>query len=812
MAAQERVAGQFHTLMAIDSDVVHMAAFPLEHLSLGSVFHAWGPLRDRADHVKSATRETNAPVRLAAIEQIFLLDAARIPLLTTLALAEYIFRWHAPDDCFKSYAVLPPHALEWDRARQRAKGIAAQWHETLPNYVRTEDITRIIGNDTDSAHIAASLLDRMPETLSVLFPAQLRADHADRTLFEFELAGLVGKLDRFPKSLPGFDELLSSPEAGFLQSKIVEFLIRDAMKSPGLSMLSERERENAVSLLNKRLTSDARVLTWLHQVNLNPSTQTHLELEGEAKPFRAILVTASAKVWRAAREFGLAASCLRSPTAYLGEGRFFDWAFKGLVGDDNPLYSKLRRGLLSQWLEPLVVSGRNTVQSAKAAVPDTTYLECVHEWERLMSHLATSLNLASPTSGLQRAISQAASDGGGRDLVEVLTAQLSQKIVSVTLRLSQSANETGLRAPSFSSVLTRNLPPVLLGPVYDGAEAVLSRIRSDDLGDEALRNQVIGAITGLQPKPRAGKDGQIARDYLQAILMSLLWMRLGQWSKARDVVRSAVGFVVSMKDKSISATANVDPWDINGDEALYLLAVTGRLAAKNRDDIFEAQAALLASAELDKLAGTQREGYTDLRFAAEEQSRGVAEVLFASSSNLPFDALGALRLELVLHAFDGEQWEEVRKPWLATAIGVHQSPAQAPNLSYARSYALQQMYCAVLMRFMLAYAPLHELVTERSKRHRAVANSVHAEFVRFSMACGAGNVSCVADSTTPRQIRAAYQCWTDKGQRGKDSGKLLREQFGQLLNTTTGNENGAAGVDQRRTEWMHRQLAKGWLV
>lgn len=802
MVAQEKSADQFHTLMAIDSDVVHMAAFPLEQLTPGSVFHAWSPLRKQANLVTNATRERDTVGRLAGIEQIFERDAARIPLLTTLALSEYIFRWRAPDDGFKSYAILPPHEYEWNQARRKARSIAVEWHDTLPDRVRTSDISRIIGKNTHAVDIAGRLLDQMPETLSVLFPAQLRADHADRTLYEFELGGVVAKLDKFPKGLPPFDKVIDSTEARFVQERIFEFLCADAMHSPVLQRLTKRNQQVQVDRIKKTLERDARVLTWLQQVNLNPGNQIALELGGETKNLRAILITASARVGRAARQFGLAETCLRSPVAYLGEGRFFDWAFKGLIDDENELFANLRRGRLSQWLEPLVAPRLRGSTSDHIAGHDATYLSCVHEWERLMSHLATSLNLASPTSGLQRAIAEAASGSSGRELVDELTALLSRKIVDVTLRLSQTANETGLRSPAASSTLQRNLPPVILDR-YPGAEELLDEIRTSDLAGEQIRNQLIERIISLKTKGPSGQNEHVARDYLQTVLMSLLWMRLGQWSKARDVVRSAVGFALAVDEKASTVRVEVEPDDIRGDEALYLLAVTGRLAARSAEDIMEAHAALR---EAERLRGN---GRTDLRFVAEDQSLGVAEMLFSNLTETTTGALGALRLDLILHVFGSDQWKALRQPWrqVSASAAAYWFPT---DRAYADSYALQQMYCAVLMRYMLAYAPSHESASDIGKRHRMAVTLILDEFACFATACSPGVSACVVDSATSQQVRAAYLCWTDPRQRDLDAGKLLRMQFRQFLQDDDGN--GISGMDLRRTEWMYRRLAKGWLI
>ena len=802
MAEQEKVADQFHTLMAVDLDVVHMAAFPPEDLNVGSVFHAWAPLRTLSNQVRRATRQADTAGRLQGIVQIFAMDAARIPLLTTIALAEYIFRWRAPDDGFKSYAILPPHEVEWNLICRQGRDIAQRWHENLPNRVRPDDIRRIIGDETDMSQVAGRLLDQMPETLSVLFPAQLRADYADRTLHEMDIAGVVAMLDRFPHGLPKFELVLESSEAKFIEDKIFDHLFQDAMRSPALQSLSQDRQARIVETLKKALHRDARVLTWLQQINLNPGKQFTLELDGKSKKLRAILITASARVWRAARTFGLAEACLRSPIAYLGEGRFFDWAFKDLIGDENQLLATLRHGKLSQWLEPLVSSPVRTPINEKPASVDQTYLSCVHEWERLMSHLATSLNLSSPTSGLQRAIATSTNRPDGRELVDEVTALLSQKIVDVTLRLSQKANVTGLRDPTAGNVLSRNLPPVMLEP-YSGAEAVLAMIRNNNLVDEKTRNEVIERIVGLKTKVPSGQDAHIAQDYLQTVLMSLLWMRLGQWSKARDVVRSAVGFARSIEEKPATVSIEVVPGDIRGDEALYLLAVTGRLAAKESEDLVDAHAALRLAEHLST------DGKEDLRFQAEEQSRGIAEMLFSESAESSSGPLGALRLDLILHLFDSERWQAMRIAWQEIQAP-EQLKAPVAGKLYSDSYVLQQMYCAVLMRYMLAYAPLHGGVDGKGTQHRVSVGRIFAEFARFGNLCGSGNMSCVADSSTSTQVRAAYLCWLDPVHRSDEAGTLLREQFRQTLEQEGGSI--ASGLDRRRTDWLYRRLAKGWII
>lgn len=803
MAEQERKADQFHTLLAVDSDVVHMAAFPVENLGLGSVFHAWGPLKSLSGEVQRATRKDDPTGRLTGIDQIFSTNAARIALLTTIALTEYIFRWRTPDDGLKSYAILPSHEFEWDHVRRQGHDLAARWHDSLPSRVRASDIRRIIEDKTDTGDIAGRLLDQMPETLSVLFPAQLRADHGDRTLHEMEISGVVARLEKFPHAISDFHEVISSTEAKFVEDSIFEFLFQDAMRSPALNRLSEKQRTQAVEPIKKAVSRDARVLTWLQQINLNPGNQKILELDGETKKLRAILITASARVWRAARQFGLAETCLRSPIAYLGEGRFFDWAFKDLISDDDLLFATLRRGKLSQWLEPLVGMTSNKPIQNQPPIVDQAYLSCVHEWERLMSHLATSLNLSSPTSGLQRAIAEATSGTGGRELVDELTALLTKKIVDASLQLSKNANVTGLHDPAGQNVLWRNLPPVMLNE-YPGAEVILNSIQNDALANELVRNDLIEQIIRLETTVPQGQDEHIARDYLQTVLMSLLWMRMGQWGKARDVLKSAVGFALSVEDnRSYRAKVAVEHGDIRGDEALYLLAVTGRLAATGIDDLIEAHAALRLAEQLCVDAKDSP------RFLAEEQSRGVAEMLFSPNMETLAAALSTVRLDLILNLFQGEPWQTLRAPWREEANSEPRGGTPITKL-YSDSYALQQMYCAVLMRYVLAYPPVQDGRDDRGQKHRITLNAIFSEFERFTNACKPDQRSCVSDSTTTAQVRAAYFCWTDSAQRSGSAGMLLRTQFRQLLEEE--GEIGASGLDRRRTKWIYRRLEKGWIA
>lgn len=803
MAEQERMADQFHTLLAVDPDIGHMAAFPLENLASGSVFHAWSPLRSLSKQIKQATRQADTQGRLQAIEQIFATDAARIPLLTTIALAEYIFRWRIPEGGLKNYAILPPHEFEWDRARQQASEIAANWQETLPKWVESSIIQKIIGDETDIAGIAGRLLDQMPETLSVLFPSQLRADHAERLLHEMSLSGIVASLKKFPPALQDFSKVISSEEAKFFEDAVLQYMIADAMRTPALKQLSEPGREQAVSRLKKTLESDARVLTWLQQINLNPGNQLNLELDGKTKRLRTIFITASPRLWRAARQFGIAETCLRSPVAYLGEGRFFEWAFKELINDDNKLYATLRRGRLSQWLEPLVnpSAQESPQQFSVDGIPP--YLGCVHEWERLMSHLATSLNLFSPTSGLQRAILEAKGQADtGRKLVEELAALLNRKVIDVSLRLSKKANVTGLLDPTGIQVNWRNLPPVELGK-YPDAESVLRSIQKDDLANDAARGKLIKDIVDLSMREAAVHDYGSAQDYLQTILLSLLWMRMGEWQKARDVVKSAVGFVLSKDEKSITASAEIEHTDIRGDEALYLLAVTGRLAAKSSEDLVESQMALRLAEEICP------EAKNSPRFLAEEQSRGVAELLFSPTSETPV-FLSAMRLEMILRMFENEPWKELRASW-QDVINLTPLYAESAYKAYSDSYALQQMYCAILMRYMLAYPPSQSEEKAEVNQHRQMIDVIFKEFDSLVATCQSGQLPCVTDSVTTTQIRAAYSCWIDPEERKSGvAGKLLQEQFHQIREQE--NESGASGMDQRRMEWMRRHLEKGWLI
>lgn len=801
MAEQEKVADQFHTLMAVDYDVVHMAAFPLESLAYGSVFHAWTPLHTLSNQIKHATRQADTDNRKRTIDQIFATDAARISLLTSIALSEYIFRWRTPEDGFKGFAILPPHESEWERAREQARDIAARWVDSLPRWVSASDIQQIISYGADVTGMAGLLLDQMPETLSVLFPAQLRADHANRLLHEMSLSGAVAKLQKFPPALQDFPKVISSNEAKFFEQAVLQYMLADAMHASSLERLSESAREKAVGQIRKNLEADARILTWLQQINLNPGNQINLELNGQTKKLRAIFITASPRLWRAARQFGIAETCLRNPIAYLGEGAFFDWAFKELINDDNKLYADLRRGKLSQWLEPLVNSSAQSPTQQPPVDGISSYLECVHEWERLMSHLATSLNLFSPASGLQRAILEAQSKANGPSLVMELTSLLNKKVINVSLRLSKKANVTGLLDPAGSNVNWRNLPPVVLDK-YPDAESVLNSIQKDDLDADTARDKLIERIVNLT-HASPDKEQNVAQDYLQTILLSLLWMRMGQWTKARDVVKSAVGFALSMDEESITASIEVEKHDIRGDEALYLLAVTGRLAAKDSDALLEAQTALRLAEEICPDAKNTP------RFLAEEQSRGVAEMLLSTASETT-SFLSAMRLEMILRMFEDEPWKELRAAW-QDVTNLTTRYADSAHKAYSDSYALQQMYCAILMRYMLAYPPSQSVGEAGANQHREMVDTIFDEFKSLVTACQSGRYPCVTDSVTTTQIRAAYECWTDPEQRANgEAGKLLRSQFHQMREQE--DESGASGLDRRRTEWMRRHLETGWLI
>ncbi len=132
MAAQEERRGDFHTILAVDPDVIHMAAFPVHNLAQGSVFHDWSYLRALGMSVAAAP---SADARKDAIENIFSHNAARIPLLTTIALTDYIFRWRSEKSPIPGFVVLPPHRQEWLGVRKRAR---ERHHSDLGSALRAQ--------------------------------------------------------------------------------------------------------------------------------------------------------------------------------------------------------------------------------------------------------------------------------------------------------------------------------------------------------------------------------------------------------------------------------------------------------------------------------------------------------------------------------------------------------------------------------------------------------------------------------------------------------------------------------------------------
>lgn len=742
MAEQEARNAVYHTLIAVDTDVATMAAFPLENIAVGSVFHAWEPLRELSAQVADAVMKGDTRARTEVLERIFGCSKSRIPLLTTIALSEFVFNRRGPIERFATYVLLPPYRPEWQKRTQRAREDAQNWQRSLAKRVDVGKITAIVQRARlEERDVAELLIDALPESASVLFPSQLSPDHALATFIDWKLSGAIKDYDKIPALLPKFDTYVHERAEGTRLETWRKILQADAAALPRLASLTDEQRAQALKELEARNTTDANVLVFLEAVR---ERCPEVEFEGERRPLRVILLTASPKLWRVARAEGLAGDCLRNPIAYLSDGRFFEWAFSAAPRENQEqLLQRLRQGLLGQWLKPLTES----VDTAEEDRTKHAHLECVRQWERLMSHLATALNLASPSSGLRRALREALD---GDDMPESIAALLQHKIVDATNRLTQFASEVGLAHVRSDTVTLRNLPPINLSG-YPEAERLLIRIATDQLDRDDIRLKLLKDVMKVAVDAQSEKERHVARSYLQSVLISLFWFRLQHWDVAHDVAGQAASYALG-KDPDDADTESADAVmsNIIGDEALYLVAVTSRICAKDRKDLELPRMALEFAI---KLAGENRD---DLRFQSEMHSLAVAEVLveWTPPTNAGLGMLAGIRLSSLLN--DALR-SFTTKPWVATRKAViRQTRARGVSKlgAYGQRYAVQQMYCAIGMLFLLALD-----ARAVDDKQREGMREIVAEFGRFARTQSAesSDAFTLADSQVAKPIRVLLQ-------------------------------------------------------
>ena len=796
LLAQEARDSNFHTLIAVDMDVVHMAAFPCENLALGSVFHAWAPLREASLAMSKAIGEQDNKGRNEVLNLIFRDSELRIPLLTTIALSSFIFDRRSRTEAFECYVVLPPLKPEWDKGLVRARTDASNFSNSLRKRVDVAEIRSIVDHAlSEGFDVAETLIDELPETASALFPAQLSPDHALASFLKWGLGGAVKPYERLV-GLPKFSTLVPkrAAQGGFDEwQKLLEV---DFESSAGLSQLSTHQMGRALGKHRQRIDADAQVLSVLQSVRDRPPL---IELASQGrKPLRIILLTASARMWRVARAGGIAESCLRSPIAYLSDGGFYDWAFNGTPhaqDEQGQLLDRLREGLLSQWLELLTknleATGDNSAEKHQGFVDD---------WERLMSHLSTSLSLDSPASGLKRALDLVLKERSASP--DAIAALLQHKIVEITQRLTHSASGVGLTHFSGSLITLRNLPPIDLRP-YQQAQSLLVRVATEDLGVEKNRLDLLEEIMGLSAGQPETSTGPTASSYFQSILISLLWFRLHQWSISNDVAGQAVSYVLqgkALRPGDSETVAPATPGDLRGDEALYLACVTGRLCAANAADLEIPRLALDYALSISE--GMSESSNVVLRLQSEKATFEIADLLFSSLSPMhgQMAQLSALRTQKALanamSTLSSSTWKQVREAVRSQSAG---SEKTASHDTYMQSYALQQMYCSVGMLYMMCASIL---IADSVKS--AVAEFVE-EFVQLSAAwkqAKPGSFELV-DSNIAKSIRdlASWQLLMDGISKQSQSNELDPQKYCLELEQAAKSE-GIAPLDRVRLQWL----------
>jgi len=772
MAKQDEQAGDFHTVIAIDPDVIYMGAFPVEHLALGSVFHDYAYLRSAALQVDEATVAGNHAARAAALIRIFADASLRVPLLTTIALSSFIFDRRVRSEPLQAYALLQPHLHEWEHAQGRARSDAHRLHHALSKHVEVDRIREIVElARAQGLDVAEQLIDRLPETASALFPAQLAPDYALGSLFRWKLGGVIKPYSKF-EGLPRVTLKTAVGSASGPVENFMKMFEADWKSAAALGQMTEAQKQRTFERVRPKSIADAEVMAFLKTVH---SERPMAHLPGrEPRPLRVILLTASPKMWRIARKMGLASDCLRSPIAYLGDGSFFDWAFEGtaLVNEEeSQLLQRLRSGMLSQWLTPL------TDAPEADAVVSESHRQAVRQWERLMSNMATSLSLASPAGELRHAIVTVADQEQTYASPEQIAALLQHKIVDAANRLTQYASGAGLAAIAETDPTLRNLPPVDLRE-YVPAQELLLTIANADLTNEKLRLALLNKVMQLKVPNVAPVLADRVAAYSRSILISLLWFRLQHWPTSHEVAGQAAAYALQHARGDAGANDPGGAQAIRGEEALYLMAVTGRLCAASLKDLELPRMALVLLQEVPL------QGERKLRTEAERQSLLVADLLMNAeeSTHAPPKALMQYQLTGLLQ----NAVELMMAPdWRAAAnraVTMGDDVADIGNRDYGAyiaRYALQQLQCAIGVFFLLAVEARAD-VSNSVASLQCIANEFEQTASRpikpEKLAFG------VVDSRVAQPIRQLMQ-WTLRRKAGVDDASAdatLAQQMARL--------------------------------
>jgi len=786
MVIQEGTTPEYHTLIAVDPDVIHMGAFPLENLAQGSVFHAWAPLRRCSMEMSQVMRDNVPERRTELLSEIFEGSDTRISLLTTIALSTYIFRQRGPLEAFGGYTVLPPHQQEWDNAVVKARHQADDWKHSLSKVVDVAKVRKIVENARreQNPDVEDALVKALPLTVSALFPAQLSPDHGIASCIGWQLSGALKPYDKIA-GLPSFDSILKTPAAQKLATELAERISSDITNSQAFQELDAATRQRQLQSLQRTIDGDAKVLAFLHSIRDDPPT---VAIAGKALPLRVILLTASARIWRVARakDVGLALR-LRSPLSYLSDGNFFEWAFAAAPAstdaDQASLLERLRDGLLSVWLGPLTTEG----PPATSRELEVARSECLRQWETLMSHLATSLNLASPKGALQKALAAVLSEDDRANAAGI-SALLQLKIIDATNRLALNANQVGLTHVRFSAAQQRNLPPMRM---LDHAQAGPLLRRLYKLSAEKERLPLLMKIMSLE----ADALDKVASSYFQSTLVSLLWFHLAHWDEARDVAKQAAAYaLLRSPDDDRRVVAD---FDIDGEEALYLLAVTARHSASETRALELARLALKAASNLPRVSPI------DLRFQAEGQLLRFADLLMGEEAQ-DLSGFAGLRtrqlsdaLKHALALINTSEWRRIRDQ-----VDLGPSAGQEDEFErYMELYSLQQMYCAVGLLFLLAF------VRGDAGDTREDMQTLNKEFGKLCMLHRDGGVLQLVDSDTFEAVRffVSY-CLVDERNRTSQSAQDMARRCADYKAMVSSDRH--SPLERRVMAWLAGAFAK----
>jgi hypothetical protein len=756
------------TIVAVDPDVVSMFAFPLEKFVSGSVFHAWGPLREFGKQVSVALKTKNATEFLKLIEEAMQTPRLRAPLITTIALGQYIFHESVLGDAKEILTILPPHEVEWDSANRYAAGLAKTQSQSIPKVVSVEDILMLIrGQSPEQA--TQTLIEKIPSLVGLLFAPELRADYGLSALRRIAFTGRVKRYKTLVGSLPDFDELFNNEENINLLKSYELAISDDAI---GATRTNEDN--------NRR---DAKVLAWLQAVNKNGDSRYQMP-DGTSRPVRFVLLTASARIQRVLRkEAGerFAQQHLRNPLAYLGRGKFFEWAFRNSdltetdasAGDDSSdlavIVERLKRSQFTQWLAPLISTKNDEGVSEQ-------HMQAVRNWERLVDHMGTSLNIGFRRGNLLRdRIFKALKESGNQEENPVVrfATQLQSEVMETSLKFSQSISSFALNLANTARPIGRNVLPIRFDN-FHAPQKLYIDILGGDLSSPVNRMAMVERVmqVTIQFDDKNALQSHTLR-YVRSLLMCAMWSRIGDWSAAFGVVAEAATYAGEQATSGDNS--------LNGSEAIYLVAVLSRIQAEHSRDL---ELSRLALDSADEIAPKD---VKDLRLEAEKASLHNADILLGND-NASAPNMRGIRLQILLNNFEA-------MPWLALRNCFKTTPSKPVDPSigcvlYEDSFVLQQMYCQIMLSYLLYWQVARDL----KKDDKEKVEKLYSEFKNFSDSLTSSQKTdsyLVHDSSTARILREAV-----KAVLTKDKTQLTKE-LGLIKNAFE-----LSALDKKRNDWI----------